>query len=298
MRIAFIGVGAMGAPMAQNLIDAGHTVAVYDVFPELCARLHGPGLRVAASLADVCAGCEVAITMLPSTPHVLEAVLGPEGIAASLPADTVYIDMSTITPVGTRTVYETLQAKGVRMLDCPVSGGVKGAAAGTLTLFIGGEAELVEKMRPILECMGKTLLHMGEVGAGEAAKLVHNICNATLVAAFSEAVVFGTKLGVDPTKMVEALSLGSCANVLRTHVHDQGLRHSFPPSFSVQYMLKDLALAKETAAAVNMPLLYPALSQEVLTMLRAKGLGSGSYAEVIRVFEDFAQVTASLGEEQ
>lgn len=291
MRIGFIGIGAMGKGMAQNLINAGYRVCVFDKNAESCRSLVGE-YTVAASIAEVCKNANTVISMLPSTPHLLEVALGQGGIADSLSPGASYIDMSTVSPQGTLKVGAALEKKGIRMMDAPVSGGVNGAKNGTLTIFIGGDEQMLEEMRPLLSCMGSTLLYMGGAGTGEATKLAHNICSATLVATFSEAVVFARKLGVQPDRLVEALSRGSCSGVLKTHVEQQGICHNFSQrGFPASYMLKDLGLAREAAEQEGLPLFFATLTGQLLTVLKAKGLGQNTYTEIIRVFEDIAGIT-------
>jgi 2-hydroxy-3-oxopropionate reductase len=234
------------------------------------------------------------ITMLPSSPHVAAVALGENGIIEGIRPGTVYVDMSTIDPTTTADVAAGIQGKGAFMLDSPVVKGVASAIDGTLTLYIGGEEEVLEKARPVLECMGTTLLHMGGIGAGEVTKLVNNMCLATIVGATSEALVFGAKLGVDADKLYAALEKGSAASrALTTHVKALGLKRRFDKlTFPASFMMKDLDLGMKTARDNGFPLFYPSLTHTLFTLLKATGRGKANYSEIIRLFEDYTHAVA------
>jgi len=294
MKVGFIGLGTMGLPMARNLLKGGFNLNV--VRRANCEAL-GESVRIVETPAEVAFGVDVVITMLPTTEHVLSVALGPNGVSEGISPSAIFIDMSTIAPSGTQKIHEHFTALGVETMDAPVAGGKAGAEAATLTCFIGATDATLNKVRPLLKLMVSTLLHIGGNGAGTKAKLVHNICNATLVSAFSEAIVFGTKLGINPKILVDVLSLGSCANVLKNNVYNIGLKRKFNErTFPAEYMIKDILLAKESATELNIPLFFPSLSLEFLTMLKAKGLGRNTYAEVITIFEEFAGIQAGIDE--
>ncbi len=291
-RIGFIGVGTMGRPMARNLMAKGFQVTAFDVVEERLKAAVEDGARPASSPRDAVSDAQVAITMLPSFPQVEEAVLGKDGIHEGLGEGGVYIDMSTIDPGTIRRVAEALLPKGIETVDSPVTKGVDAAVQGTLTLLIGGKDAVVERVRPVLEAMGENLYHMGGVGTGAATKLVNNLLVGAITVATAEAFVFGTKAGVDPDKLLEAIAGGSGSSfVLNKHIRNYSLKRKFDEViFPVDYIMKDIGLALSTAREMNMPLVVGSLSHEIFAMLKAKGRGKGYIPEVITVFEDYAGV--------
>jgi 2-hydroxymethylglutarate dehydrogenase len=292
-KIGFIGVGTMGNPMANNLLKKGYAVTVYDIIKEKVQHMVKAGAKAASSAKEAAMGAEVVITMLPSSPHVEEAVLGKNGILEGIQEGAIYIDMSTIDPITTRKIGKIMLKKKVMMLDSPVTKGVEAAIAGTLTLFIGGEKETLEKVRDVLQAMGTNLYHMGEIGAGSTTKLVNNLCVASIVAATAEAFVFGAKVGVDPDKLLEAVAAGSGASfALNKHIKECALKRKFDEiAFPVDFIMKDLELAMRTARELNIPLMIGSLTHEIYALLKAKGRGKGYYPEVITVFEDYAGIS-------
>jgi len=293
IKIGFIGVGTMGNPMAKNLLKKGFPVTVYDIVPEKIERMVKAGAKAASSAKEAAANADVVISMLPSSPHVEAAVLGKAGILEGIREGAIYIDMSTIDPVTTRKVASILLERKIPMLDAPVTKGVEAAVGGTLTLFIGGEKGVLDKVRDILGAMGTSLLHMGGNGAGSTTKLVNNLCSGAIVAATAEALVFGAKAGVDPNKLVEAISGGSGASfALNNHIKEYALKRRFEKvMFPVDFIMKDIHLALQTAQELNMPLPIASLVHEIYAMLKAKGLGKGYYPEVIKIFEEYAGIT-------
>jgi 3-hydroxyisobutyrate dehydrogenase-like beta-hydroxyacid dehydrogenase len=293
-KIGFIGVGVMGRPMASNVRKKGYSVTIYDINKTAVEEMRKEGFAVAGSPREVAEQTDVIITMLPSSPHVAAVTLGENGVLEGIRPGCVYVDMSTIDPTTTVEVGAKIQGKGAFMLDSPVVKGVSSAIDGTLTLYIGGEAAVLEKVRPVLECMGTTLLHMGKLGAGEVTKLVNNMCLATIVGATSEVFVFGAKLGVDTDKLFAALENGSAASrALSTHVKALGLKRKFDKlTFPAGFMMKDLDLGLKTARDNGFPLFYPNLTYTLYSMLKSSGRGKANYSEIIRIFEDYAGVLA------
>jgi 2-hydroxy-3-oxopropionate reductase len=297
-RIGFIGVGVMGRHMAGNIRKRGYEVTIHDINMTVVEEMRKEGFAFADTPKALAAGSEMIITMLPSSPHVAAVALGENGIIEGIRPRCLYVDMSTIDPTTTIDVAAKMQAKEAFMLDSPVVKGVASAIDGTLTLYIGGEAEILEKARPVLECMGTTLLHMGKIGAGEVTKLVNNMCLAAIVGATSEMFVFGAKLGVDADKLFAALENGSAASrALGTHVKALGLKRKFDKlTFPAAFMMKDIDLGMKTAKDNNFPLFYPPLTYTLLSMLKAGGRGKANYSELIRVFEDYTGVTAECAD--
>ena len=293
-NVGFIGVGVMGRNMARNVRKKGYNVVIYDLNKTVVEEMRGEGFGVAASPKEAAAGADIIITMLPSSPHVASVALGENGIIEGIRPGTIYVDMSTIDPTTTVEVAQKIEAAGAFMLDSPVVKGVSSAIDGTLTLYIGGDEAVLERARPVLECMGTTLLHMGKIGAGEVTKLANNMCLATIVGATSEVFVFSAKLGVDADKLFKALESGSAASrALTTHVKALGLNRKFDAlTFPAAFMMKDLGLGMKTAKDNNFPLFYPTLTNMLFTMLDASGRGKSNYSEIIRLFEDYIHAEA------
>ncbi len=297
-KIGFIGLGAMGLPMARNLLRKGYVLKVHDVVADKAKVLVEEGAKAAASPREAAEESDIVMTMLPSSPDVERAVLGPEGVFEGIREGAVYVDLSSIDPVTTRRIAQVLSERGVRVLDAPVTKGVQGAIEGSLTLLVGGDPEVLEGMKDVLQTMGKTILHMGGPGAGSAAKLANNMVLAAIVAATAEAVVFGAKAGVAPEKLVEAIQEGSAASrALKTHISNIALKRKFDTrGFPVHLLMKDLELAMFTAKEVDMPLFLPSVLHEIYAMLKSKGKGKGFFPEVITVFEEYAGLEVRVDE--
>src|SRR5262245_59266558 len=207
--IGFVGVGNMGLPMIANLLKAGHRVEAFDIRPAAVEAAVQRGALAGGSAAETAGRVQVVITMLPNSPEVEAAYLGPKGIAEGARPGLVCIDMSTIDPATTRRVGERLAAAGVRMLDAPVSGAVPRAVEGTLTIMVGGEADVAESMRPILSAMGRNVIHVGPLGSGEVAKICNNLVAGVSMIAVAEAFTIGMKAGVDPRVLHDVISKSS-----------------------------------------------------------------------------------------
>ena len=271
-RVGFVGLGVMGRPMALNLLRAGFGLVVHDQNPSAVAEVVGAGARDGGSLAGV-AEAGVVITMLPDTADVEAVVLGPGGLAASLRPGSVLIDMSSISPIATRALAAHLAEGGVGMLDAPVSGGYQGAAAGTLSIMVGGEADVLERCRPILAAMGTTINHIGDAGAGQVCKACNQVAVAIGIQAVAEAMTLARKNGVDPGKIRQAL-LGGFAQSRALDLHGQRvLDDNFSAGFRVKLQRKDLKIALETGSASGTPLPATALVQQLYGVLEATGRG-------------------------
>ncbi len=288
MKIGFNGIGNMGNPMCRNLLKAGHTLKVYDVVPELVKKLAGEGCEAASSAGDCARGVDVVITMLPSSPHVRTAYLGEYGVIAAAKPGTLLIDCSTIDPLTAREVAMDALAKHCPMIDAPVSGGVGGAEAGTLTFMVGGEAKDFEAARPILQAMGRNIVHCGASGNGQVAKICNNMMLAIGMIATSEGMTLATKLGMDPKVFAGIVntSSGRCWSS-DTYNPFPGVLENVPASrgysggFGSDLMLKDVALATEAARAAKLPVLMGALAQQVYQKHSADGNGAKDFSSVI-----------------
>jgi 3-hydroxyisobutyrate dehydrogenase len=288
--IGFIGLGNMGLPMVANLVRAGFAVHAYDVRREAVDAAVDRGAAPLTSAAEAAGRVEVVITMLPDSPEVEAAYLGPKGILEGATPGLVCIDMSTIDPATTRRVGERLQAAAVRMLDAPVSGGVPRATDGTLTIMVGGDADLVERARPILGAMGANVIHIGPLGAGEVAKICNNLLAGVSMIAAAEAMTIGIRAGVDPRVLHEVIrrSSGSCW-ALEHNCPVPGLtpkaasNGGFAPGFMTDLMAKDLALARAAARAVGASCFTGALAHELYALASRHGLGRKDFSAVIEV---------------
>jgi len=288
MKIGFIGLGHMGNPMARNLLKHGHALKIYDVVPELVKKLATEGCEVATSAADCAKGVEVVITMLPSSPHVRSVYIGEYGVLNGAARGTPLIDSSTIDPLTSREVAMDAKAKGCPMVDAPVSGGVGGAEAGTLTFMVGGDARDFEAAKPVLQAMGKNIVHCGGVGNGQVAKICNNMMLAIEMIATSEGMTLAAKLGMDP-KVFAAIvntSSGRCWSS-DTYNPFPGVLENVPASrayaggFGSDLMLKDLTLVTDAAKVAKHPVMLGAMAQQIYQKHSVDGNGAKDFSSVI-----------------
>ena len=288
MKIAFIGLGNMGHPMCRNLTKHGHALKVYDVVPELVKRLASGGCEAAGSIAACVSGVEMVITMLPSSPHVRSVYTAKDGVLACVAARTRLVDCSTIDPMTAREVAAEAQAKRCPMVDAPVSGGVGGAEAASLTFMVGGAAADFEAARPVLAAMGKNIVHCGASGNGQVAKICNNLMLAIEMIGTSEAMTLATKLGMD-AKVFAAIvntSSGRCWSS-DTYNPYPGVLDNVPAArdysggFGSDLMLKDLGLVTDAARSARQPLLLGALAREIYQKHSADGNGAKDFSSII-----------------
>ena len=275
-RVGFIGLGVMGAPMAANLVAAGFDVVTYNRSPKTV-----DGARSAGSVREA-ASAEIVVTMLPDSAAVLAVA---DDIVAAAPS--LWIDMSTIHP----TVSEELATRGVPTLDAPVSGGDVGAQQGTLSIMIGGDEADYERARPVFEAVGKTIVHVGPVGAGQVVKACNQVVVALTIEAVSEALVLGSRAGVDPATIIEVLSGGLAANKVMEVRGRNFLEHDFTPGFRVELHHKDLGIALQSAREYGVALPNTAAVDQMLQALRANGRGDRDHSVLLNHIEDLAQHT-------
>jgi len=287
-KIGFIGVGIMGAPMARNLVTAGYPVLVHDAVPAAVEALSKDGVAVAASSKEVASASDVVITMLPDSPDVEAAVLGPDGVFDGAKPGLLLIDMSTISPVVSRRVAAEGLKRTVRVLDAPVSGGDKGAIAGTLSIMVGGEAADFAAARPIFEALGKTITHCGPHGAGQVVKACNQIVVALTIEAVSEALVLGSKAGVQPELILEVLGGGLAANKVMDVRGPNFLNHDFTPGFKIKLHRKDLAIVLGTAHEYGVSLPVTALVDQMLTTLVNAGKGEQDHSALLTHLESIS----------
>ena len=292
MKIAFIGTGNMGLPMALNLKKAGHDVTVFDLSAPARDKAESQGLKVAATLKETIAQAEVIISMLPASKHVEDLFTAPEGVLSQAPAHCFLIDCSTIAPETARRVQAAAQAKGFAMIDAPVSGGTGAATAGTLTFMVGGEAAHFEKAKPLLENMGKKIFHTGPAGCGQVTKVCNNMLLAIHMIGTSEAIMLGKSLGLDPKVLSEVMSQSSGRNwSLEVYNPYPGVMENVPSSknyeggFGVQLMCKDLSLAVESAKASGSRIPLGELARNLYDQHRGQGWAEKDFSSILKFID-------------
>lgn len=256
MRVGFVGLGTMGAPMARNLINAGHELTVHNRTRSREEPLASLGASRAATAAEAARDADVVITMVADTPDVEHVLFGDGGVASSARERTIVVDMSTISPEATRAFGERLAAKGVRLVDAPVSGGSEGAEKGTLTIMCGGEAADVEFVRPVLEAMGAKITHVGPLGSGQLTKAVNQVIIAGYFQALAEGMVLALSSGLDTDRVLEAISAGMCRSAVLDMRAGNMINDTYPLGFKLSLHLKDLGIALDAArrAGAELPL--------------------------------------------
>lgn len=282
--IGFIGLGIMGRPMAANLIRAGNVLVLHSRsgVPEDLKTL---GAVSASSPAAVAAGVDVIITVLPDTPDVEAVLFGPEGVAAALRPGAIVMDMSSISPIATREFARRIAEKGGAYVDAPVSGGEIGARDATLTIMVGGQEENCRRIWPLLKAMGRSVTRIGDVGAGQTAKVANQIVVALTLQAVSEGLTFAARSGVDPAIVREAL-LGGFASSRVLDVHGKRMiERTFDPGFRIALHRKDLELALSTARRLNQPLPATALVQQLFAACAGSGLDDADHSALVRATE-------------
>jgi 3-hydroxyisobutyrate dehydrogenase len=295
MKIAFIGLGNMGAPMAHNLHKAGHALSAFDLSAEACRKLGAEGVPIAPSAADTLAGADVVISMLPASQHVESLYFGSEGqpgLLERIAPGTLVIDSSTIAAATSRKLAQAGAKRGIAVLDAPVSGGTGGAIAGTLTFMVGGAAADLERARPVLEKMGANIFHAGEAGAGQTAKICNNMLLGILMIGTSEAIALGVANGLDPKVLSEIMRRSSGGNwALEKYNPLPGVMENAPASkgyaggFGTDLMLKDLGLAQENAAAVRAATPLGGLARNLYAAHSLAGHGALDFSSVIKLVQ-------------
>lgn len=288
-KVGFIGLGIMGGPMAKNLLQEGHELVLYNRTREKAEELAGDGAEVAGSPKEAAQQSDIIVTMLPDSPQVEEVLAGEDGVFEGVNEGALIVDMSTISPVATRELAQRAQERGASMLDAPVSGGDVGARQGTLSIMAGGSEEDFGRAKPLFEVMGKTITHVGPVGAGQTAKACNQIIVALNIEAVSEALVLGSKAGVDPAKILDALSGGLAGSAVMEAKREKMLGHDFDPGFRVELHHKDLGIALAAGREYGVPLPVTAILDQMLDSLKAKGRGDRDHSAILTLIEDLAQ---------
>src|SRR5690554_4839738 len=291
-RIAFIGLGNMGSPMAQNLLKAGHELQVFDLVPAAVQTLTQAGAQAAASALEAVKDADVVISMLPASKHVEGLYLGDNGLLQHIASRTLVLECSTIAPESARKVAQAARDKGVRMIDAPVSGGTGGAVAGTLTFIVGGEPADLEAARGYLEKMGKNIFHAGGAGAGQVAKICNNMLLGILMAGTSEALTLGAANGLDPKVLSDIIAKSSGRN-WATELYNPwpGVMDHAPASkqyaggFGVDLMLKDLGLAAESALHARASVPLGELARNLYSLHSAQGHGGLDFSSILKLYQ-------------
>jgi len=291
MRIAFIGLGNMGAPMARNLLAAGHELTLFDLNQQVLGELAERGGQVRTSPKAAAADVELVITMLPAAAHVRSVYLDDDGVLAGIRPGTPALDCSTIDPQTAREVSQAAAAQGVDLGDAPVSGGTGGAAAGTLTFMVGASPALFDTLKPVLAVMGRNVVHCGEVGTGQIAKICNNLLLGISMIGVSEAMALGSALGIDLQVLAGIInsSTGRCwsseaYNPWPGIVETAPASRGYTGGFGADLMLKDLGLATEAARQVRQPVMMGALAQQLYQAMSQRGEGGKDFSAIIESY--------------
>jgi len=292
-RIAFIGLGTMGLPMARDLLKCGYEVTGYDVFDSQLKLAVEAGARAASSPAAATADCDVLITMLPNARDVETAIVGPNGAYEGMREGTIHIDSSTIEPSSTKRFSALAAERGLRMLDAAVGKSSAAAIDGSLTFMVGAEPADLEKIRAILNAMGTTVYHCGPVGMGEVVKLVNNFISGGIVALVAEAVVLGAKAGADVRVIADVLKDTGAGNwQLENTFRQRVFRGAFEPGFKIRLMHKDAGLARSMASELGVPTPIFALVKEIYSTAMGRGLGDEDWGALTKLVEEASGVEA------
>lgn len=290
MDIAFIGMGTMGAPMAINLLKAGHRVVVHNRTRDREQVVADAGATRAVSPKAAAMDAELIITCVSDGPDVEAMMIGPEGVIHGAKVGAIAIDMSTISATVTRRIAETLEKKGISMLDAPISGGSEGAKNGTLSIMVGGEASDVAKAMPAFQAMGKTITHVGSSGAGQLTKAINQIIIAGTYWGIAEGMAMGLKAGLDMEKVVQAVGGGAAGSWGLTNRSGNMLKNEYPLGFRTRFHRKDLNIALEAARELGVPLPIAAYVEQVETGLIARGYGDEDLSNMARVVREQAGI--------
>ncbi|MDD2667398.1 NAD(P)-dependent oxidoreductase [Zoogloea sp.] len=287
MRVGFVGLGVMGLPMAGHLLAAGYELAVWARRPETAVPLVTAGAHLCATPAELAACCEVVISVITASADVAQLALGPGGLIEGFAPGGIHVDMSTIAPGTARQVAARYAEKGIGWLDAPVSGGELGAREATLAIMAGGAAETLERVRPLLACLGKTVVHIGPAGAGQVAKACNQMIMVNAIQACAEAMRLAGAHGVDPAKVREALMGGSAASKVLDVMGGRMARRDFAAGIQSRLHHKDFAILMAEARQLGAPLPVAAQTWQQLNALMALGGGRDDTASLLKVLEPF-----------
>jgi 3-hydroxyisobutyrate dehydrogenase len=283
MKVAFIGMGTMGAAMAMNILKAGHELAVHNRTREREEPLAAAGARRAASPKEAAQGAEVIVCCVSDTPDVEAVLVGEQGVIHGAPSGAVVVDMSTISPSATRRMSAALAEKGIGMVDAPVSGGSEGAQKGTLSIMMGGAPADVEKAMPVLKAMGKNITHVGAVGAGQITKAINQIIISGTYLTVAEGLTLGIKAGLDMQKVVQAMTGGAADSWVLSYRSGNVIKNEYPLGFRVRLHRKDLGIALEAAREMGVCMPCSSLVAQIENGLLSQGFGDEDVSAMARV---------------
>ena len=289
MKIGLIGLGIMGKPMAKNLLKAGYELVVNDRNQASIDEVVAAGATYATQ-AEIGESCDVVLTMLPNSPQVKEVMLGDDGVAAHMKAGSTFIDMSSINPVASKEIAAVLEAKGIDMLDAPVSGGEPKAIDGTLSFMVGGKQEVFDKFKDLLGAMGASVVRCGDVGAGNTTKLANQIIVACNIQALAEALTLAQKAGVDPELVFQAIKGGLAGSTVMNAKAPMMIAGNDKPGFKIDLHIKDLNNALDCAHTVGSPLPMTAAVQEVMQWLHNNGCGQNDHSAIAKYYEKLTDI--------
>jgi 2-hydroxy-3-oxopropionate reductase len=287
-ELGFIGLGIMGKPMASHLVRAGHTVHVCDLAEESVKHLCSLGGKACSCSREIAQKSDIIFIMVPDTPDVETVLFGTNGVAEGLKPGSIVIDMSSISPIATKEFAKRLAARGVKMLDAPVSGGQVGAENATLSIMVGGPVDVFNQIKPYFELMGKNIVHIGDHGDGQTCKVANQIVVALTIEAVGEALLFASKAGADPAKVRAAL-LGGFAQSRILELHgERMIKHNFTPGFRIRLHQKDLNLALDAARSMGLSLPNTSLAQELFNAVAAQGGSDLDHSAMVLALEKLA----------
>ena len=284
MKIGLIGLGIMGKPMAKNLLKAGYDLTVSDLNQASVDEIVAAGAK-AATNAEIGETCDVVLTMVPNSPQVKAVMLGEDGVAAHMKPGSVFIDMSSINPVASKEIAAELAKRGIEMLDAPVSGGEPKAIDGTLSFMVGGKQEVFDRLKPVLESMGASVVLCGDVGAGNTTKLANQIVVACNIQAVAEALTLAKKAGVDPELVFQAIKGGLAGSTVMNAKAPMMIEGNDKPGFKIDLHIKDLNNALDCAHTVGSPVPMTAAVQEILQWLHNNGCGQNDHSAIIKYYK-------------
>ncbi|WP_255212457.1 2-hydroxy-3-oxopropionate reductase [Serratia plymuthica] len=293
MKIGFIGLGIMGKPMSKNLLKAGYSLVVLNHHPQTTAELVALGATAAETPKAVAEQSDILITMLPNSPQVQEVALGKDGIIEGARPGSVLVDMSSIAPLASREISAALAEKQIAMLDAPVSGGEPKAIDATLSVMVGGDKAVFERCLPVMKAMAGSVVHTGEIGAGNVTKLANQVIVALNIAAMSEALVLATKAGVNPDLVYQAIRGGLAGSTVLDAKAPMVMDRNFKPGFRIELHIKDLANALDTSHGVGAQLPLTAAVMEMMQALRADGLGAADHSALACYYEKLTKAEVS-----
>lgn len=290
MKIGFIGLGIMGKPMAKNLLKAGHNLIVFDLNKKVVEELTILGAEPAETPADLASKTKTIITMLPNSPEVKEVALGKNGLIEGASEGSVLIDMSSIAPLASREIAEALSKNGVEMLDAPVSGGEPKAIEGTIAVMVGGKKEVFDANYDLMMAMAGSVVYVGEIGAGNIAKLCNQIVVALNIAAVSEALVLAQKAGVSPDLVYKAIRSGLAGSTVMDAKAPMMMDRNFAPGFRIELHIKDMINVLETSRKVGVPLPLASQVMEIMQAIKQDGCDVEDHSSIVKFYEKIANI--------